>query len=112
MNLASAPAPFPTHADPSGAIRWDEHMADDFGSTYGPDPLAFLSVPRMKSCSAAIAALSGFPGPRCGVSAAAAFIRGSFVACGCTAPSPATRRSSNSSPWARRHTKCSNGSGR
>jgi hypothetical protein len=33
MNLASTPAPFPTHADPSGAISWDGHMADDFRST-------------------------------------------------------------------------------
>jgi hypothetical protein len=33
MNLASTPAPFPTQADPSGAISWDGHMADDFRST-------------------------------------------------------------------------------
>jgi hypothetical protein len=28
----------------SSAVRWEGHMADDVGATYGPEPLAFLSA--------------------------------------------------------------------
>jgi hypothetical protein len=31
-------------ANAPAAVRWNGHMADDVGASYGPDPMAFLSA--------------------------------------------------------------------
>jgi hypothetical protein len=44
--LKSAHAPIQSVHTPAeqGSIKWEGHMADDVGSTFGPEPMAFLSA--------------------------------------------------------------------
>jgi hypothetical protein len=37
-------APSPVAATPVAGTRWNGHMADDVGATYGQEPLAFLNA--------------------------------------------------------------------
>jgi hypothetical protein len=44
MNLIQTEAKGLSQSEKASHSRWDGHMSDGVGSTYGPEPLAFLSA--------------------------------------------------------------------
>lgn len=43
-SVTATTAPTAAPPVPAGATRWNGHMADDVGATYGQEPLAFLAA--------------------------------------------------------------------